>query len=232
MQTEDRLVTILTPDLGVIRAFVKRARRIKGTSAAATQLLGFSNLSLFHNRDTYTVDEAEAVDIFFELRSDIERLSLAQYFCEVCCLFGTEGSEAGDELRLILNCLHMLARNKELPPVMIKAIFELRMAVIGGFMPELHGCAKCGQNTDNMYFSLSDGSLFCGDCAAGIHIPVQKGVLAAMRYICSCELERIFKFSLPESGLKQLSDITEAYLSAQTDKKFTALEFYKSLFDL
>ena len=61
----------MTPDLGMIRAFVKRARRVKGTSAAATQLLGYSNLTLFKNRDTYSVDEADAVDIFFECRYSI-----------------------------------------------------------------------------------------------------------------------------------------------------------------
>ncbi len=234
------MVTILTADLGVIRAFVKRARRIKGTSAAATQLLGYSELSLFHNRDTYTVDEADAIDIFFELRSDIERLSLAQYFCEVCCLFGTEGNGASDELRLVLNCLHMLARNGQLSPVMIKAIFELRMAAISGFMPELGGCSRCGGDGEKrqcgdgekMFFGLSEGTLFCGGCAAQNHIPVQKGVLAAMRHICSCPLERIFSFSLPDEGLLQLSQITEAYLLAQTDREFTALAFYKTLLSM
>jgi len=232
VQTEDRLVTILTPDLGVIRAFVKKARRIKGASAAATQLLGYSNLSLFRNRDTYTVDEADAIDIFFELRSDIERLALAQYFCEICSTVGTEGNESAEELRLILNCLHMLARNETCVPMMIKAIFELRMAAVSGFMPELHECSHCAKNSDNMFFSVTDGTLFCSECATGIHYPVQKGVLAAMRHICSCEFQRIFSFSLPEEGLRQLSNITEAYLLAQTDREFAALSFYKSLFDL
>ncbi len=225
-------MTILTPDLGMIRAFVKRARRVKGASAAATQLLGYSNLTLFKNRDTYSVDEADAVDIFFELRNDIERLSLAQYFCEICCVFGTEGGEASEELRLVLNCLYMLARNRELSPTMIKAIFELRMAAIGGFMPELVECARCGNETENMYFSVTDGTLFCGECAGGIHMPVPTGVLAAMRHICYCDLKRIFSFSLPDEGMKMLSDITESYLLAQTDKEFTALKFYKSLFEI
>ncbi len=216
----------------MIRAFVRRARRVKGASAAATGLLGYSNLTLFKNRDTYSVDDADAVDIFFELRSDIERLSLAQYFCEICCAFGTEGGEASEELRLVLNCLYMLARNKDLSPVMIKAIFELRMAVIGGFMPELTACSSCGGETENMYFSLTDGTLFCGECGGGIHMPVPNGVLAAMRHISHCRLERIFSFSLPDEGLKMLSLVTEAYLLAQTDKEFTALNFYKSLFEI
>lgn len=64
VKNEDRLVTVLTPDLGVIRAFVRRARRLKGNSAAATQLLGYSELTLFCNRDTYTIDEADPIDIF------------------------------------------------------------------------------------------------------------------------------------------------------------------------
>ncbi|MBQ5901672.1 MAG: DNA repair protein RecO, partial [Clostridia bacterium] len=78
----------------------------------------------------------------------------------------------------------------------------------------------------------TDGTLFCGECAGGIHMPVPTGVLAAMRHICYCDLKRIFSFSLPDEGMKMLSDITETYLLAQTDKEFTALKFYKSLFEI
>lgn len=230
VKNEDRLVTVLTPDLGVIRAFVRRARRLKGNSAAATQLLGYSELTLFCNRDTYTIDEADPIDIFFELRSDIERLSLAQYFCEMCCVFGAEGVGAEEELRLILNCLHLLARFDRLSPTAIKAIFELRMAAISGFMPELSGCADCGDDNGEMRFSLVDGTLFCSKCDSGNHVPVQRGVLAAMRHICSSPLERLFSFSLPDEGIKQLSQITENYILAQSGCDFAALSFYKSLF--
>ncbi|MBQ2388727.1 MAG: DNA repair protein RecO [Clostridia bacterium] len=229
---DDRLITLLTADHGVIRAFVKRARRLKGTSAAATQLLGYSQFSLFRNRDTYTVDEAEAIDIFFELRNDIERLSLAQYFCEICSVLGTEGSSAADELRLTLNCLHMLARNSTLPPIMIKVIFEMRMAAISGFMPELHGCLRCEDTEGEMFFNLNEGVIFCGKCAQNGCKPLPKGVLAALRHICSCPLERVFSFSLSDEGLRILSEITEQYLMAQVDHDFTALAFYKSLFEL
>ena len=122
----------------MIRAFVKRARRVKGTSAAATQLLGYSNLTLFKNRDTYSVDEADAVDIFFELRGDIERLSLAQYFCELAFNFAVNGANNNEFLRLILNSLHFLTVEKRYPPL-IKAITELRIAAISGYAPDDSG---------------------------------------------------------------------------------------------
>ena len=43
----DRLVTVLTRDAGVVRAFARRAKNLKDSKSAATQLLCYSRLSIF-----------------------------------------------------------------------------------------------------------------------------------------------------------------------------------------
>ncbi len=54
-------------------------------------------------------------------------------------------------------------------------------------------------------------------------------VLRAMRYIVSCPPARIFSFSIPEDEQRQLSAVCEQYFLHQTDCRFQALAFYKSL---
>ena len=63
----------------------------------------------------------------------------------------------------------------------------------------------------------------------GIRLPVTPGLLDAMRYICLCDPRKLFSFQIGENTLEQLSDLTEAYLSTQLERGFSALDFYKSL---
>ena len=60
--------------------------------------------------------------MFFELRSDIEKLALAQYFAELACELSPQDEQATDYLRLMLNALYMLAHDKK-PAQQLKASF-------------------------------------------------------------------------------------------------------------
>ena len=89
----DRLVTILTRDEGVVRAFARRAKNLKDSKNAGTGLLCYSRLKLSRGRDTYNVNEAFPIEIFFELRQDVTALALAQYFCQLAGELVPEGVE-------------------------------------------------------------------------------------------------------------------------------------------
>ena len=79
----DKLVTVLTESDGIIRCFAKNAKNIKSNLCVGTQSLCYSRLSIFKGRDKYIIDQAESLSVFYELRLDIEKLALAQYFCEL-----------------------------------------------------------------------------------------------------------------------------------------------------
>ena len=76
----DRLVTLLTREEGIIRAFSPLAKTLKSKQGSATQLLCYSRFSIYRGRDKYIINDAQPLEVFFDLRSDIETLSLAQYF--------------------------------------------------------------------------------------------------------------------------------------------------------
>ena len=60
MTGDDRLVTVLTRDYGVLRAFVRGAQRIKSRSQSGSQLFAYSDLSIYRGRDAYVIDEIQA----------------------------------------------------------------------------------------------------------------------------------------------------------------------------
>lgn len=225
----DRFVTVLTRDMGIIRAFVRGARSIKSRSLSATQLLGYSRLSVFMSRDTYVIDEAEPIEVFFGIRGDLTRTSLAMYFCELISELAPEGNDAQEILSLALNTLYKLSNNK-LPTHQLKAIFEMRMLSLTGYMPNLIGCTECGKYTDEtMFFDVEHSQLYCSSCRPSHHtFELSLGVVTALRHICLSDPEKVFSFTLSAAGLKSLSEISEIYLLVRTQRKYKSLDLYKS----
>ena len=225
----DQILTVLTKEHGLMtlkaRGVRSRSSRLKG----ACQLLAYSEFTVFENRGFHTIDEANAIQMFPELRTDIELLSLASYFAQVAEILSQEDMPNPELLSLTLNAFYALCRQL-CTPDLVKAAFELRAACLGGYTPELSGCAVCGDPEPDR-FDVRGGILCCASCSAGegLRLPVSPGSLAAMRYLVSCDAKRLFAFRLEGRAMKELCDLTETYLQTQLERGFYTLDFYKSL---
>lgn len=227
---KDKLVTVLTRHNGLVRAFVRGAKSFKNRKNSATATLCYSKLCLYKTKDSYIIDEAEPIELFFELRDDLEKLTLAQYFCELVMTLVQEDEPAEDYLRLILNSLYLLAKNK-MPQKQVKAITELRLMCIAGYMPNLIACDRCGEyETDTMYFDVEEGLLFCENCMGNsMLLPLDIGLIKALRHIAFSDFEKIYSFKMEEYAHDDLTYITEKYLLSKLQKSFKTLDFYKEI---
>ena len=227
---KDKLVTVLTRHNGLVRAFVRGAKSVNNRKNSSTGMFCFSKLCLYKTKESYIIDEAEPIELFFELRNDLEKLSLAQYFSELIITLVQEDEPAEEYLRLILNSLHFLAKNK-MPTEQVKAITELRLMCIAGYMPNLIACDRCGEyETSTMYFDVEDGLLYCENCMSNSMLfPLDIGLIKALRHIAFSDFEKIYSFKMDENALPDLSYITEKYLLSKLQKNFKTLEFYKEI---
>ncbi len=192
-------------------------------------MLSYSNFILEKSGDNYRVNEASVNKIFFNAGNNIVTLSVAQYFCELCNIFKPLENESEEFLRLILNSLHFLTQNK-ISPELIKAITELRIAVISGYAPNVIACNGCGKFEDSvMYFKFDNGTLYCGNCRKENCISISLTVLQAMRHIVYAKFDSLYSFQIPEESAKQLSLVCEKYITYQTEHKFTTLEFLRGI---
>ena len=232
MDTDDSLLTILTKDLGVVYAYAKGAKRMKSSLLSSTELLCYSRFVLFKNRERYSVNNADLNQVFFGVREDITKLSLATYFAQLSGIVLPVEEPEEEALRLFLNCLHLLEKDK-LPQTQLKAIFELRLMPLCGFMPDLVGCAGCGTyEAVEMYFVPQSGEILCGNCkgrAATPVFPLSRSVLQAMRHIIYSDFSKLFAFALAPESLEQLSLASERFVKAQVDTPLPTLDFYQSL---
>lgn len=225
----DRLVTVLTREEGVLRAFARKAKLLRSSKLSATQLLCYSRFSIYKGRDKYIIDDAQPVEVFFDLRRDIGRLSLAQYFCELAGALAPQEAAAGDFLRLMLNAFYYLSKDAR-PQLLLKAAVEMRMLSFAGYMPDLVGCAHCGSyEAETMLFLPRSGKIYCSTCHSQVTepvLPLSPGALTALRHTVYADFEKLFAFRLPEERLWELARASESYVLNTLGRTFPTLDFY------
>lgn len=231
LEEHDRLLTLLTRDQGVITAYAKGASRMKGSMVSCTEMLCFSHFQLFQQKERTFVDSAESNTVFFGLRQDIVKLSLATYFCQLCCELVPPLDCDEGYLRLMLNSLRLLEKDK-LPPLLLKPLFELRILAMSGYMPDLVACSACGKLAGKLWFSPTAGTIFCDGCRPPNQIdliPLSPGVFEAMRHIIYSHFDKLFGFRLSPAGGAELSRVSRAYLLAQVERVLPALNYYDTI---
>ena len=227
----DRILTILTPELGVISAAAQSSLRLKSKLFSACGLFCYSEFTLVPGRNMYTVREAEVKNVFHGISSSIEGMSLAMYMAEMASALSPTGEEAEKELRLLLNCFYMISEKKTDLKV-IKAVFELRTMSECGFLPQLVYCRDCGTyDGPAFYLDPAEGCLLCEACAqkAGKKCNLDAGALFALRHICLVEDKKIFGFRISVGSLAKLAAVSEQYALTHLDKPLKSYDFLRSV---
>ena len=227
-----RILTVLTSTEGKITVSAKGAKRRGSRTAASTQFLAYSDMTLFSQRDRYVLTEASSIELFLGLRDDLAAMALGSYFAELMDTLADADIPNPQMLSLGLNCLYALSEGR-LPKSMVKSGFELRAMCLAGFEPQLDFCHVCGRrDIAAPVLSMAGGVVHCAECMNGAvtgEMPISPAVLEAMRYIVSCDGRRIFSFKASENVLAQLDKVCEAYLLTQLSRGFGTLDFYKSI---
>ena len=223
----DKFITVLTRTHGVLRAAARGSRKANSRHAAATQLLTHVQLSLQEGKNNWYVDDARPLHVFFALKDDLEKLTLAQYFCELAGAIAPREEPGEEALRLLLNALHYLASGTRGVPL-LKAVVECRLLAGAGYMPDLAGCRTCKTTDGPLAFLPNEGQLVCAACG-GYALPLTPAALAALRRVQSGRLEDCFAFTLSPADQANLAAVSEAFMKAQLGRSFTTLDFYNTL---
>lgn len=229
----DKILTVLTKTEGKISVIARGARRKRSRIAAASQLLVYSEMTLFQKGNWSILDEAATIELFDGVRQDVELLALGSYFAEMTELLTEEDIPAPEVLSLLLNALYAMGTLHK-DRIQVKAAFELRLLALSGFEPLLEGCAVCGrEEPEEPMLDVVQGLLHCKNCALGgrkgLSMPLCGASLAGMRHVLGCAPKKLYAFSVDASALGRMADAAEAFAAAQLERGFRTLDFYKSI---
>ena len=228
----DRILTLLTAERGILTAKARGALRKTSKTAAATQQLTYSELTVFENSGRITVNEATVKEPFEGLRKNFEAYALGCYFAEAAETLARVEIPEPELLRLMLNSLYALSCGLY-SRSHIKAAFELRLASVLGYAPDLTKCIVCGKpNPENPTIGIATGHLCCRECRnadVGITDYLTPGALTAMRHIVSAPPKQFLAFDLEEASEPYLCRACEDYLAEHSSRRFSTLDYYKSI---
>lgn len=241
----DKKIVLLTAERGKIFVTAKGAKSLRSPYANTTPLFTWGNYEITEREGYAWLSGASVTEPFYGLREDIERLALASYVLDVAYELSGEEAPAQDMLRLCLNVLYAISEEVK-PRKLIKAVFELRAAMISGYEPMLGECCVCHRpRATYMYLDVMNGELKCAECLhklEGKEIPAEgeivrerilspmgSGTLAVARYIAEAPVEKILSFTLDEASTSELARMSETYLLSHLERTFTSLDFYQSV---
>lgn len=217
----DKMLTMLTPNLGKIGCSAKGARRHKSLLLSGTQFLCFGEYMLFKGSDIYTINSCETIEIFYNIRTDLEKLTYASYITKIVSDVTTENQNSFNTLKLFLNTLYMISeKNKNLD--FITAIFKLRILKILGFAPNSLECTSCRCKENLNYFSIRDNGFKCKACSKQdtSSLEMSDPTRNAIIYILKADSKKIFSFELSEKCQKELELIASIYLNEKLEKEY------------
>ena len=159
----DRLLTILTPEFGLIRAVAPGARKHKSKLGGRSGLFVVNDLLIAQGRSLDKIIQAETLESYPGLGKDLLKLSASQYLAEiVLCQALSDQPQA--ELYAVLN--EHLRRLEELPNQtdsnnslssllshLSHGVFHL--LAMGGIAPQVHLCCLT-QNPLTPDFTIPD----------------------------------------------------------------------------
>ncbi len=217
----DKMVSILTPDIGKIGCAAKGSRRPKSPLLAGTQFLSFSELVIYSTASSYSINSCEPIEVFYNIRTDLEKLTYASFISRLVYDVTDENQFTYKILQLLLNTLYIISET-DIDKDFILSVFELRLMVLLGFAPELGKCCTCKTQNNIGYFSISYNGFLCNDCGRvdKSAIKITQDTFNALKYICTAPAKKLFSFNVSEESKKELKLISSLYLNRNLDKDY------------
>ncbi|MDL2319396.1 DNA repair protein RecO [Eubacteriales bacterium OttesenSCG-928-A19] len=162
-----RMVTLLSPSLGLVSASAKGCRRSKSQTLAATELFSAGEYVLFQHGDRYTLTSFALQESYYPIRTDVDKLAHGVYWLNLCEAVAQPGEDCARLFKMLLLSLAVQAYD-ELPPRALTAVFLVQFAGLAGFAPRLDRCSRCGRPVEApCKFDAELGGVCCASCSSG-----------------------------------------------------------------
>ncbi len=223
----DKMVTILTPGIGKIACVAKGARRSKSQLMAGTQLFCFGEYMLYKGGETYHINSCETIELFYNIRCDLDKLKYAIHINKIIYDVTTENQNSYKILQLYLNTLYMIA-NTDTDLEFILSVFKIRLLSIIGFTPNIKNCNCCKLQENIEYFSFKDNGFKCSSCGKQdtAAVKMNEGTKQSIKYIVLAPAKKLYSFNVSEDSLKELKLISKIYLNEKLEKEYKLDELF------
>ena len=166
----DRMLSMLTPDHGLVDVLSRGCRRPKSPLMAGSELFVHGEAVLFRTGERYTLTAFSVTDSFYPLRLEPYRLTCGTYMLGLCQAAAQPEQPAQRLFSLLLKGLYHLTYCNDEAAITVTNAFLLLFASEIGYRPRLNHCVRCRKPLPPerpAWLDVEAGGLCCGDCRAG-----------------------------------------------------------------
>jgi len=228
----DRLVSFLSRSMGRVRGVASGARRTKSRFGSTLERLSHVHIWFYEkqNRELVRINQCDLVESFLDAFRDYGSGVALAILSEVTetVLPDHEPSDANFRLLLLVAQSIKKTGKSELP----LAYFVLWTVKLGGWLPSLDACARCGRKLDAKeaaYFSPSASAISCSKCRRSGMRTLSPAVLAAARKMLGERLDKLNEEMISPRAARDLSDVMLDVIEHQIDRKLKSRELLESL---
>jgi len=236
----DRVLTLLTPNLGKLRAIAKGVRKLTSRKSGHLELFTHTHLLLARGKQLDIITQADTLEAFLPLRENLERVGYAYYLAELVDKFAEEGVENRALFDLLLGAFAALGEAVVNPEVLAR-FFELRLLQYAGYQPQLFVCVHCGKVVDarENYFSAEAGGVLDPECVqtqrehiAGYARDAQPIALDTLKWLR--DLQTHTWLTVQGQGVKnetlhQAEQLLQRYITHHLERNLKSVQFLREV---
>jgi DNA repair protein RecO (recombination protein O) len=187
----DLLVTFLSRTQGRLRGVAARARRPKSRCGSTLEPLSYIRIWFYERetRELVRINQCELIESVLDVQNDYEASLALALASEVTEAVLAEHEAADANFRLLL--LIARALKSKVRTQLVVAYFGLWVVRLGGWLPQLESCGRCGHELKQAaYWSPAQG-LVCSSCRVPEQRAISQVALQIARRIATDKLERL-----------------------------------------
>jgi DNA repair protein RecO (recombination protein O) len=228
----DRLVSFLSRSMGRVRGVASGARRTKSRFGSTLQRLSHVHIWFYEkqNRELVRINQCDLVESFLDAFRDYGSGVALAILSEVTETVLPDHEPSDANFRLLLLTAQTIKKTGK--PELPLAYFVLWTVKLGGWLPTLEACARCGRKLDPKeaaYFSPSASAFSCGKCRRPGMRALSPVVLAAARKMLGERLDKLHEEMISPRAARGLSDVMLDVIEHQIDRKLKSRELLESL---
>ncbi len=160
----DKILTILTPDMGIISSRIKGVKKAGAKLKFASEPFCFAEYVLLRSNGKRTVKGATLIDSFYPVREDIVKYYSACSVIEFAKRTFRVNVDSAEAFLDTANALSKIAYGKESAKSETLK-FLLKAIKTAGYALSLEGCLKCRKkDISRPFFDADRGGFLCADC--------------------------------------------------------------------
>ncbi len=221
----DRLVSFLSRTMGRVRGVAAGAKRTKSRFGSTLQSLSHVRIWYYERetRDLVRINQCEMIESFLDAFGDYASSVALALFSEITEAVLPEREAADANFRLLLLSAQTVKRTRKTEVPL--AYFALWTVKLGGWLPALDVCVKCGSvltGRETLYFSPTALAAFCANCRQAGMRAVSPAAFSAVRRMLSERVDRIADESVSPVAAREIIDVMLDIIEQQIDRKLTS----------